>query len=241
MPDGRSVRALDGLSLTVHRGETVGVAGRSGGGKSTWLKVLLPLVHPCGGEGRILGVPLDCVSREAISHLVGYVGQSPFLFAGTIEENIAYGAGSACRKTSIAREKACIHKEIMHMPHGYQSPVAERGANLSGGQRQRIALARVFLKNTPILVLDEATAALDSISERQVQEAIASARSDRTVILVAHRLSTVADADRIVVFDEGRVVEEGSYDELLRRDGAFAELVRSSKRVPHEEVEAVTA
>jgi ATP-binding cassette subfamily B protein len=241
LPDGRAVRALDGLSLTVHRGETIGVAGRSGGGKSTWLKVLLRLVHPCGGEGRILGVPLVSVSREAISHLVGYVGQSPFLFAGSIEENIAYGA-SECLPEDVCRaaKKASIHDEIMRMPHGYQSPVAERGANLSGGQRQRIALARVFLKNPPILVLDEATAALDAISERQVQEAIAAARADRTVILVAHRLSTVADADRIIVFDDGRVVEEGSYHELLHRDGVFAELVRSSKRVTYDGVEAVT-
>jgi ATP-binding cassette subfamily B protein len=230
LPDGRKVRALDGMGLEIRRGETIGVAGRSGGGKSTWLKVLLRLVHPCSGEGKLLGVPLHCVSREAISHLVGYVGQSPFLFAGTIEENITYGAGP-CLPEDVRRaaQRACIHNEIMRMPHGYQSAVAERGANLSGGQRQRLALARVFLKNPPILVLDEATAALDAISERQVQEAIAAARADRTVILVAHRLSTVADADRIMVFDEGKVAEVGTYQELLARDGVFAELVRSSK------------
>ena len=141
LPDGRKVRALDGVSLEIRRGETIGVAGRSGGGKSTWLKVLLRLVHPCGGDGKILGVPLDCVSREAISHLIGYVGQSPFLFAGTIEENIAYGAGP-CLPEDLRRaaQCACIHNEIMRMPHGYQSVVAERGANLSGGQRQRLAL-----------------------------------------------------------------------------------------------------
>jgi ATP-binding cassette subfamily B protein len=242
LPDGRPVRALDGMSLEIRRGETVGVAGRSGGGKSTWLKVLLRLVHPCSGQGRILGVPLEAVSREAISHLIGYVGQSPFLFAGTIEENITYGAGP-CLPEDLRRaaQRACIHNEIMRMPHGYQTQVAERGANLSGGQKQRLALARVFLKNPPILVLDEATAALDAISERQVQEAIAVARADRTVILVAHRLSTVADADRIIVFDEGRVVEVGSYHELFHRDGVFAELVRSSKLAPHEGVEELHA
>jgi ATP-binding cassette subfamily B protein len=238
LPDGKTVRALDGVSLEIHRGETIGVAGRSGGGKSTWLKVVLRLVHPCGGVGKILGVPLECVSREAISHLVGYVSQTPFLFAGTIEENITYGAGP-CLPEDVRRaaEKACIHHEIMRMPHGYQSPVAERGANLSGGQKQRLALARVFLKNPPILILDEATAALDAISERQVQEAIAAARHDHTVILVAHRLSTVADADRIIVFDEGRVAEVGNYRELLHRDGVFAELVRSSKLAPTTELE----
>jgi ATP-binding cassette subfamily B protein len=240
LPDGRPVRALDGVSLTVHRGETIGVAGRSGGGKTTWLKVLLRLVHPCGGDVRILGIPLDRVSREAISRLVGYVGQSPFLFAGTIEENIAYGAGPRSpEEIRLAAQKACIHHEIMRMPNGYQALVAERGANLSGGQRQRLALARVFLKNPPILVLDEATAALDAISERQVQEAIAMARADRTVIIVAHRLSTVADADRIIVFEDGRVTEEGTYRELLRRQGVFAEMVRSSKLAPYDGLEMV--
>lgn len=245
LPDGQMARALDGISIEIRRGETIGVAGRSGGGKSTWLKVLLRLVHPCGGEVRVQGVPLDAVSREAISYLVGYVSQSPFLFQGTIEENICYGAGP-CLPEDLRRaaQKACIHDEIMRMPHGYLTPVAERGANLSGGQRQRLALARVFLKNPPILILDEATAALDAISERQVQEAIATARADRTVILVAHRLSTVADADRIVVFDTGRIVEVGTYGELIRLDGVFADLARSSKVGPsleEAEAEAVTA
>jgi len=236
LPDGRKVHALSGLTLDVRRGETVGVAGRSGGGKSTWLKVLLRLVHPSGGEVYVQGVPLSSVSREAISHLVGYVGQAPFLFSGTIEENIYYGAGP-CLPEDIRRaaQKACIHDEIMRMPGGYQAAVAERGANLSGGQRQRLALARIFLKNPPILILDEATAALDAISERQVQEAISVARADRTVILVAHRLSTVADADRIIVFDEGKIVEVGTYSELTRGDGVFAELVRSSKVAPSVE------
>jgi len=240
LPDGRPVRALNGISLTVKRGETIGVAGRSGGGKTTWLKVLLRLIHPCAGEVRIQGTPLDCVSREAISRLVGYVGQSPFLFAGTIEENIAYGAGQCCPEDiRLAAQKACIHHEITRMPNGYETQVAERGANLSGGQRQRLALARVFLKNPPILVLDEATAALDAISERQVQEAIAKARADRTVILVAHRLSTVADADRIIVFDDGRVTEQGRYRDLLRGQGVFAEMVRSSKLAPYDGLEMV--
>ena len=193
-------------------------------------KILLRLIHPCAGEVRIQGIPLDCVSREAISRLVGYVGQSPFLFAGTIEENIAYGAGP-CSPDDIrlAAQKACIHHEITRMPNGYLSAVAERGANLSGGQRQRLALARVFLKNPPILVLDEATAALDAISERQVQEAIAKARADRTVILVSAPTSTVADADRIIVFDDGRVTEQGRYRDLLRGQGVFAEMVRSEQ------------
>jgi ATP-binding cassette subfamily B protein len=228
LPNGQRRRALDGVSLEVYHGETIGVAGRSGGGKSTWLKVLMRLVHPSGGEVRIKGAPLEQVSREAIRQLVGYVGQSPFLFAGSIEENIAYGAGRFLPEDiRRAAQRACIHDEVLRMPDGYDTAVAERGANLSGGQKQRIALARVFLKNPPILVLDEATAALDMISERTVQKAIASAREDRTVILVAHRLSTVADADRIFVFDDGRVAEVGTFRELLQRNGVFAELVKS--------------
>ena len=228
--DGRPRRALDGVSMTIRHGETIGVAGRSGSGKSTWLRVLMRLAHPNGGTARLGGVPLEKVSREAIGELVGYVGQNPFVFAGTIAENIAYGhEGATPASIRRAAELACIHDEILEMPGGYEARVAERGQNLSGGQRQRLALARVFLKNPPILILDEGTSALDNISERKVQQAIDAARADRTVILVAHRLSTLLDSDRILVFDGGRVVETGSFDELVLRGGTFAELVRSAE------------
>jgi len=229
-PNGCVFPALNGVDLEIFPGETVGVAGPSGCGKSTWLKVLMRLVHPTAGGVWIKGVPLEEVSRETISHLVGYVGQTPFIFAGTVEENITYGA-VRCLPEDVRRaaRMARIHDEIMAMPGRYAAPVAERGQNLSGGQRQRIALARVFLQDPPILILDEATSALDTISERQVQEAIAAARRDRTVILVAHRLSTFADADRILVFEDGRIVETGSYDGLLARNGLFAELVRCAE------------
>jgi ATP-binding cassette subfamily B protein len=140
-----------------------------------------------------------------------------------------------------------MHDEIEAMPQGYQTRVLERGTNLSGGQRQRIALARVFLKNPPILVLDEGTSALDNISERAVQRAIDAAREDRTVILVAHRLTTLREADRIVVFDKGRIVEAGAYADLLHADGAFAELARHAEELgeapvkkPSRETDAVT-
>jgi ATP-binding cassette subfamily B protein len=224
--DGRTRRALDGLNLTIRRGERVGIAGRSGGGKSTLLKVLLRLTHPSGGRVFFGGLPLDQVSREAIAELVGYVGQVPFVFAGTIEENIAYGVENATfEDVRRAAEKACIHDEIMAMPGGYKAPVAERGQNLSGGQRQRLALARLFLKNPPVLILDEATSALDTISERCVQRALAETRRDRTVIVVAHRLSTLLDADRILVFDNGRIVESGTYNDLVQAGGVFTELL----------------
>jgi ATP-binding cassette subfamily B protein len=188
------------------------------------------LLHPPTGDVWLKGVPLAEASRETIAQLIGYVGQNPFVFSGTIEDNITYGAAKYLPEdVARAAKLACIHDEILAMPDGYRTTVAERGANLSGGQRQRIALARVFLHNPPILVLDEATSALDTISERQVQQAIGTASRDRTVIMVAHRLSTFADADRIFVFDDGRVVETGPYHELLARDGLFAELVRASE------------
>jgi ATP-binding cassette subfamily B protein len=220
---------LDRLSVVIQHGETIGVAGRSGCGKTTWLRTLLRLVHPSGGEIRIAGVPLESVSREAIGSLVGYVGQNPFVFSGTVAANIAYGSPDATdQEIRQAAEMACIDHEIRRMPGGYKARIAERGQNLSGGQRQRIALARIFLKNPPILILDEGTSALDNISERLVQQAIARARSDRTVILVAHRLTTLVDTDRILVFQDGRIEETGTFAELIRLNGVFAELVRSA-------------
>jgi ATP-binding cassette subfamily B protein len=231
--DGKKRRALDGIDLTVHRGETLGVAGPSGAGKSTWLKVLLRLTHATAGQVFIGGVPLEEVSREAIARLFGYVGQSPFVFAGTIAENIAYGVRNAsCADVRRAAEMAGIQDEILSLPGGYDAPVAERGQNLSGGQRQRLALARLFLQDPPILILDEATSALDNISERHVQRALTAARKDRTVIVVAHRLSTLLDAARIVVFDRGRIAENGSYDELVAANGVFCELLRHAQALP---------
>ena len=227
--DGRRKRALDGVSLTIRHGETIGVAGRSGCGKSTWLKVMMRLTHPSSGTVLLGGVPLDCVSRETIGQMIGYVGQNPFVFSGTIAENIAYGSEAASfDQIRRAAEQACIHDEIMAMPGGYDAAVTERGQNLSGGQRQRLSLARIFLKNPPVLILDEGTSALDNISERKVQRAIHAARADRTVILVAHRLSTLLDTDKIFVFDDGRVAETGTYRELVERGGVFAELVHSA-------------
>lgn len=225
--DGEHKHALRGANLAVRHGETLGIAGRSGGGKSTWLRVLLRLTHPCGGRAWLGGVPLECVSRAALGRLMGYVGQVPFVFAGTIADNIAYGCESASRdEIERAARMACLHDEIADMPGGYEAPVAERGQNLSGGQKQRLALARVFLKDPPILVLDEATSALDAVSEWKIQRAIEAARRGRTVILVAHRLSTLRRADRVAVFDGGRVAEVGGYGELLRRGGLFAEMAR---------------
>jgi ATP-binding cassette, subfamily B, bacterial len=222
--------ALDGVSLEIRHGETIGMAGPSGCGKSTFLRVLLRLTHPKAGEVEVGGVPLNSLTREEIGRLFGYVGQNPFVFSGTIAENIAYGAHGVTQEAiEEAARKASLHDEITWMPDGYRAPVRERGSNLSGGQRQRLALARVFLKDPPILILDESTSALDTISERHIQRAIDVARRDRTVILVAHRLTTLLDADRIFVFQWGKVQEEGNYDDLYRRGGFFAELVNSAE------------
>jgi ATP-binding cassette, subfamily B, bacterial len=230
LDENRRLRVLNEVSLSIQPGETIGVAGCSGSGKSTWIKVLLRLLHPISGTVQVRGVPLEQLSRTQISKLFGYVSQQPFIFAGTIEENIRYGCGEHSMAEVIrAAQQAGIHEEIGEMPDGYNSRVAERGQNLSGGQRQRVALARVFLKNPPILILDEATSALDTINERHVQRAIEAARADRTVILVAHRLSTLAEADRIVVFEEGRVAEVGTYQQLLDKNGVFASLVEHAK------------
>jgi ATP-binding cassette subfamily B protein len=227
--DGDRVSALSGISMQICHGETIGVVGRSGCGKSTWLRVLMRLAHPSRGAVFIGAVALEQISREMISQSIGYVGQSPFVFAGTMAENIAYGVRAASAEDiERAARAAYIHDDIRLMPGGYNAEVAERGRNLSGGQRQRLALARIFLKNPPILILDEGTSALDTISERHVQQAIDAARNDRTVILVAHRLSTLHNSDRIIVFENGRVTETGSYLELLARDGVFAELARCS-------------
>ncbi len=230
-PHGKLVHALNGLSLTIRHGETIGVAGRSGCGKSTWIKVLLRLTHPCGGDAHFGGVPMHHVSREAIGRLIAYVGQNPFVFAGTVADNIAYGNGRVTREdVERAARMAAIHDEILEMPGAYDAPVSERGQNLSGGQRQRLAIARVLLKHAPVLILDEATSALDNISERIVQRSLGVRDPNRTTILVAHRLSTLRDADRIFVFDAGRVAEVGTYDELLRRGGLFTELVMSAEK-----------
>jgi ATP-binding cassette subfamily B protein len=239
--NGQRRPALDGISVSIHHGETIGIAGRSGCGKTTLLRVLMRLMHPSAGTVLVGGVPIEQLSRESIARLIGYVGQYPFIFAGTIADNIAYGSDNVTDELiRRAASMACIHDEIVAMPGGYHAPVTERGQNLSGGQRQRLALARVFLKNPPVLVLDEGTSALDNISERRVQQAVARARGERTIILVAHRLSTLMDADRILVFDNGRIAEDGSYDALVQAGRVFSQLVRCANNMTEEPAEEMT-
>ena len=228
-PDGGARRILNGLTLQIRQGQTIGVAGKSGSGKSTWLRCVLRLLHPTSGEVLVGGVPIGVLSREDIGKSIGYVSQVPFVFSGTVAENIAYGCGTDDHdRIQDAARQAHIHDEILAMPNGYDTALTERGGNLSGGQRQRIALARMFLKNPPVLILDEGTSALDNISERQVRAAIDHARQSHTVIMVAHRLTTLNQTDCIFVFDQGTVAEQGPFDDLVARNGVFAELVRSA-------------
>ncbi len=231
--DGRTRGVLDRLNLTINHGETIGIAGRSGSGKSTWIKVLLRLMHPQAGEILLGGKPLSAVSRLELAELMGYVGQNPFVFSGSISDNIAYGNHDVSQgAVQRAAELANLHDEILQMPGGYQATVTERGQNLSGGQRQRVAIARLLLKNSPILILDEATSALDNISERHVQHALGINSSDRTTIIIAHRLTTLKNCDRILVFEHGQISATGAYNDLVAQGGLFAELVRSAESAP---------
>jgi ATP-binding cassette subfamily B protein len=238
LPQGGRRRAIEGVSLAIQRGEIIGIAGKSGCGKTTFLRALMRLVHLSDGHAELGGAPLESLACDSFARILGYVGQSPFVFSSTVGENIAYEReGASLEEIRHAAQTACLDDEIMQIPGGFDSLITERGQNLSGGQRQRLALARVILKNPPILILDEATSALDTISEGRIQQWLASARGRQTVILVAHRLSTLLHTDRILVFDEGRIVESGTYDELVERGGIFTDLVRSAG---HSATELVT-
>jgi len=223
-------RVLDHVSVRFELGETIGLAGASGSGKSTLLRVLLRLIPVASGKAELGGVSIQNVSRDAIGRLVGYVSQNPFVFSGTVAQNIAYGCGEVTSAAiESAAKKAGIHNDILAMPSGYETQLQERGANISGGQRQRIALARVFLKNPPILILDEGTSALDNVAEHKVQGTLDSLGKEHTIILVAHRLSTLRSADRILVFEQGRIVQSGCMDELANQPGLFQELMKVSE------------
>jgi subfamily B ATP-binding cassette protein MsbA len=222
---------IKGISFVAEPGRVTALVGPSGGGKSTILNLILRFYEIEGGAILIDGQDIAGVSRRSLRQQVGYVGQDVFLFRGTIRDNIAFGRPGASEDELVAAAKAAhAHEFITTFPAGYDTQVGERGLQLSGGQRQRIAVARALIKDAPIVLLDEATASLDSESERLVQDAIAHLCQSRTTIVVAHRLHTIMHSDRILVIEDGQVVESGRHDELLRRNARYASFFRLQLR-----------
>jgi len=227
---GKDTGVIDDLSLNIKPGQKIGVVGRSGAGKTTLMNVLLRLYDIEGGVVKIDGQDISGVTQDSLRSQIGVVTQDTSLLHRSVADNIAYGIGEASRQEVIAAAKrASAHEFILDLEDskgrtGYDAHVGERGVKLSGGQRQRIAIARVFLKDAPILVMDEATSALDSEVEAAIQENLLALMQGKTVIAIAHRLSTISALDQLVVLDQGKIIEQGSHDQLIRQGGLYASL-----------------
>ena len=216
---------LKGVSIEAAPGEMVAIVGSTGSGKSTIGRLLFRFYDVQGGALKIDGQDVRDVTQDSLHRAIGVVPQDTVLFNDTIGYNIGYGRDNATQaEIEEAAKSAQIHSFIQRLPKGYDTAVGERGLKLSGGEKQRVGIARTLLKNPPILLLDEATSALDSETEREIQDALRQAGKGRTVLTIAHRLSTVAEADRIVVLEQGEIVEQGSHDDLLARNGRYAQL-----------------
>jgi len=219
---------LKQVSFTIKPGQMVGIVGATGGGKSTIVSLIPRFYDPTAGQVKIDGVDIRQYKLQALRNQIGYVLQETVLFRGTVRDNIAYGRAGATQEEILAAAKLANADEfIARMPHGYDTMVGERGDTLSGGQRQRIGIARAVIRNNPILILDEPTAALDTESERAVIEALDRLMKGKTVITIAHRLSTIRNSDKILVLKDGAVAEEGTHDELLALGGVYAGLYRA--------------
>jgi ATP-binding cassette subfamily B protein len=218
---------LDGVSFMVPAGATYALVGASGAGKSTVFALAQRFYDVTSGRVLVDSCDVRAVDTTVLRRHFAYVEQEPTIFAGTIHENIRFGKPEASfEEVEAAARAALVHDFVLDLPDGYDSIVGERGVMLSGGQKQRLAIARALLKNAPILLLDEATSALDAESERLVQLALERLMTGRTTLVIAHRLATIRDADRILVFDKGRLIDEGTHDELVRKGGRYAELAR---------------
>lgn len=222
---GDNPQVISGFSEKITTGETIALVGPSGVGKSTIMKILMGFYSLEAGNGRILlyGKPLSEYTLQEIRELMTYVPQSSYLFSGTIRDNISYGKENATEEEIVEAAKAAYANDfIIKLPEGYNTQVGERGNSLSGGERQRIAIARALLKNTSILLLDEPTASLDSESEQEIQKALDTLMKDKTVIVVAHRLSTIRYSDRILVLENGHIIENDSHEELIKLNKRYA-------------------
>jgi ATP-binding cassette subfamily B multidrug efflux pump len=227
---GREGGLIDDLSLIIRPGEKVGLVGRSGAGKSTLVNLLLRFHDLEGGRILIDGQDIAAITQDSLRAQIGVVTQDTSLLHRSVTDNIRYGRRDSTEaEVTLAARRAHAHEFILGLEDmrgrkGYAAQVGERGVKLSGGQRQRVAIARVLLKNAPILILDEATSALDSEVESAIQEQLYNLMKGKTVIAIAHRLSTIAAMDRLVIMDQGRVAEEGTHDALLKRGGIYAQL-----------------
>ena len=222
------VPVLSHIDLHIRPGECLAVVGPSGGGKTTMCQLIPRFYDVCEGSIAVDGQDIRSVTQRSLRRNIGILQQDVFMFAGTIRENIRYGKPDATDEEIVeAARRAEIHEEILAMPEGYDSYIGERGVMLSGGQKQRVSIARVFLKNPKVLILDEATSALDTVTEQRIQKSLDELSVGRTTIIIAHRLSTVKNADRIAVVEGEHIIEQGSHRELMEKNGAYAALCRA--------------
>lgn len=228
----RPVKALDNISLSISYGEKIGIAGATGCGKTTFIRILLRLLHGYSGEIYLLGQNLKNISRDEIAEKIAYVPQRTYIFSGTIKDNILYGCmrkNIKHEEVVIAAKKANIYEEIVNSLGGFESKVTENGNNLSGGQKQRIAIARLILKSPELFIFDEATSSLDNKNEANIQRELERMFKDKTMITIAHRLTTLKNCNKILVFDRGKIIQEGTFDDLSRRTGLFRDFLTQNK------------